>query len=383
MPDPGAVPAVYPPARRKAAIVEFSSVHEECVPALAHLLRLNAIEPTIYLNKRIKEGRPGFRARFPELADRVRFRELDTIPGRKSFYRHLARTDNDLLVINSFQLKGSSVSPEQWSGPVLGLVHNATILLNTEETRARVAEGRVGVLTLAQHVTGHLLAADHETFADTATVTSTFPFPPRVRPIRSGRRTIAIPGSVNFGSRNYQQLLDAVPGIVDRVGADNIQISVVGGGGFGRGAGPERRARLEEQVADRGLSEIFEFAEIDEQGFVPGGPYYAHLRGADFLLPSVPPDDPSFRTVKITSAIPTSIGLGVPAIVDRWTAAVYGLPAVVYRGAAVADGLDQALSMSQDALEALRARLVVHREREMERSRDEMAWALASVGLGD
>lgn len=261
-------------------------------------------------------------------------------------------------------------------------MHNATILTRTESSRAMVAEGRMSLLTLAPHVTAHLLAADHVTFRDSASITSTFPFPPNVRPIRSDRRTIAFPGSVNFASRDYQQVLDVLPGIVEREGADRIQMSVVGGGGFGAGGGPERRKRLEDEVAARGLSEVFHFAKVNERGFVPGNPYYAHLLGADFLLPAVAPEDPSFRTVKITSAIPTSIGLGVPAILDRWTAAVYGLPAVVYRDGDVADGLSTALAMSDDEVGALRARLARHRERELERSYDEMAWALASVGLG-
>ena len=380
MPGPGET--AYPTPTRTAAIVEFGGVHEECVPALAHLLRLHAIEPTVYLNQRIKDGRPGFRTRFPELGEQVRFVDLGGQKARRRFFARLAESAPDLLVANTFQLDGNTFTSEQWSGPALGVVHNATILHANDQPRSMVAERRVGLLTLAPHVTGHLLATDHLTYADTASITSTFPQPPNVRPIRSSRRTIALPGSVNFGSRNYQQILDVLPAIVDRVGAENIRLSVVGGGGFGAGSGAERRARLEEDVAARGLSDVFLFAELNEQGFVPGNPYYAHLRGADFLLPAVPPEDPSFRTFKITSAIPTSIGLGVPAIVDRWTAAVYGLPAVVYPGAAVAEGLDTALSMSTDRLESLRDRLATYRERELERARDEMGWALAAVGLG-
>ena len=376
---PDDLEAAYPEPRRKAAIVELTGVHEECVPALAHLLRLNAVEPTIYLNRRIKAGRPGFRGRFPELAGRVHFTRF---AGRARDFLADLEVDTDLLVVNTFQTETIAAQVSAWNGPTLGVMHNAQILHGNDGSREMVKNGRVGLLTLAPHVTAHLMATDPDLYGATASVTSAFPYPPQVRARRGPGRTIALPGSVNFGSRDYQQVLDALPGILEQVGRDDVRISVVGGGGFsGPVSGLERRQRLEEEVARRGLAEVFEFAELNEHGFVPGGAYYAHLLGADFLLPAVPPDAASFRTFKITSAIPTSVGLGVPAIIDRWTATVYGVPAVVHRGGAVADGLATALAMGDDEVKDLRARLAAHKEREFARAADEMAWAMSSAGL--
>lgn len=120
MPGPGAsVPrdgSGYPAPRRTAAIVELGGVHEECVPALAHLLRLHAVEPTIYLNRRIRDGRPGFKGRFPELDAQTRWINLKNRGARKRFFDRLNGEDRpDLLVLNT-----RSSSPATRSRPSAG-----------------------------------------------------------------------------------------------------------------------------------------------------------------------------------------------------------------------------------------------------------------------
>jgi hypothetical protein len=178
---------------------------------------------------------------------------------------------------------------------------------------------------------------------------------------------------VNLDSRDYEQILDALPGILEQVDPDSFRITIVGGG--------RDRALLEASVADRGLEDQFLFADLNEDGFVPGGPYYQHLLGAAFVLPLIPAYAPAFRTFKITSAIQVAVGIGVPPVIDKWTATVYDVPGVVYKGAAVGQGLARALTMGQDEVAALRAAMEAQRERELARSAAEMAWSLASVGL--
>jgi hypothetical protein len=89
---------------------------------------------------------------------------------------------------------------------------------------------------------------------------------------------ITVPGGFGFGKRDYPLVLDTIPGLIDRVDPDRFKIAVVGGGAD--------RARLEEVVASRGLTEVFDFAPVDpETGAVPSDEYHPRLAGSTFLLP--------------------------------------------------------------------------------------------------
>lgn len=368
----------YPPAQYRAAIMQMEAVHEECLPALVHLLRVNGVEPTIFLNERIKTLRPGLRARFPELGENVRFVPIDARADWTRLARRVGRLDPDVVVFNTFQNPGpvswAAEWAPQWDRPLLGVVHNIDLLQQTEAARDLVAGGQAGLLTLARHVTASLIGRDPLLYARTATITSTFPTPPQVRPETSQRRTVAIPGGVNFVSRDYRQVVDALPAVLSQIEPESFRLVVVGGGAD--------RPALQELVAERGFDEQFEFVPLNEQGYVSGRDYYAHIRGAAFVLPLVPPDARSFRTRKITSAIPTATGLAVPPIIDRWTATVYDVPAVTYTGAEIGGALISALAMSDDEHADLRRRLEDARSRELSRAEREVGYALAAVGVG-
>jgi len=366
--------AGYPEPRHRAAVVQLEAVHEECIPALVHLLRLHAVEPRVFLSQRIRTNRPGLRQRFPELGDCIRFVPLEEPRDWSRLARRVRRYSPDVVVLNTFQNAGPVSWASHFDLPMLGVVHNVTLLEDNELAKQMVEERRIRLLTLAPHVTAHLMRTDPRRYSETATITSTFPRRPRVRPHRSDRRTVAIPGGVNFASRDYRQILDAVPSILESVDPSSIRFTIVGGGGD--------RQELEEIVAARGYDDLFHFVELNETGFVPGGPYYSHLLGADFLLPLVPPFADAFRTYKITSAIPTSLGLGLPAITDRWTATVYDLPAVTYTDNDIAGGLLRAMTMSADELADLRQQLGVRQEHELARAQRELGFALDRLALG-
>jgi hypothetical protein len=215
---------------------------------------------------------------------------------------------------------------------------------------------------------------DPDLYGTVATITSAFPTPPRVEPAkRHGLRRIVVPGGVNFTSRDYVQVLDVLRDLWSQVDPASFQIIIAGGG--------KDRARLEEIVAERGLGGQFFFTPVDESGYVPGTRYYRQLHAAHFLLPLIPPTAAAFRSWKITSAIPTSLGLGLPLIVDRWTQTVYDLPAVGYPGSSIRDGLLRALTMTDDEHAELCAAVAVRRQHELDRAGAEMGYALTSLGL--
>jgi hypothetical protein len=71
----------------------------------------------------------------------------------------------------------------------------------------------------------------------------------------------------------------------------------------------------------------------------------------------------------------------VPAVLDAWTAEVYGLPCLPHPAGGLTDGLAQALAMPDDELDRLRADLAAHRERVLADAVSETGRALRNLGL--
>jgi hypothetical protein len=354
--------------------VQVEPIHEDVIPPVVHLLRMHGAEPTIYLNEKIRTDRPGFKRRYPDLAPMTRFVPLDWRPEWHALARRITKSAPDLVLINTFQFGASGGWAGFWDGPMLGLVHNPRALQRAEPSMDLVRSGRIGLLTLAPHVTAYLMAADPTLYATVATVTMAFPFSPRLPPVQTpGRTRISVPGRVDFTARDYEQVVGALPKVLDEVDAGGFEVCIVGGG-------PDRDD-LQRLVRAEGLEELFHFVPLNDQGFVSGDAYFSHVRSSTFLLPALPLDADPYRIAKITASIPNAVGLGVPPILDRWTAAVYGVPAVTYPGAAIADGLVRALTMTGAELDTLRADLRAHRRLELHRASAEMAFALRNVGI--
>jgi hypothetical protein len=355
----------YPRPRLRAAIVQMEGVHEDCIPAMVHLLRANAVDPVVFLSRRIRRRRGNIARQFPALRGRMNYRGTTTRPQRDALLEELA--DFDLLVFNTFQAPGVTRFARRAGLPVLGTVHNPEMFLEAEEGVAMLRQGSAQVVTLAPHVTRWLKERDGSLFADAGTITMVFPEPPTLAsPAPStDRRRVSVPGSVNFHHRDYPAIVRAMPDILRHVDRDRVEVGVVGGG-------PDR-SRLEQMVTAAGLDDVFALAPLDETGFVSNPDYYRELMASTFLMPVLPEGAAAFRTTRTTSSVPTSMGLGVPAVLDAWTAEVYGLPCLPYPPGAMTQGLARALAMPDDELARLRADLETHR-------RDVLASAVAEVG---
>jgi len=364
----------YPPARFRAAVVQVEPIHEDVLPAVVHLLRLHGADVTVYLNELVRANRPGFKVRFPELGPLTRFVPMNSKADWRRLARKVTNAAPDLMVMNTFMFNAPSNWAHFWEGRMLGVVHNPDRMRQAEDSMALVRSGRVGLVTLAPHVTTNLMASDPDLYATVATITMTFPRPPRVKVVRpEGVRRIAVPGTVNFDARDYEQIVAAVPRMLEHAPPGSFDIAIVGPGAD--------RPALQELVREAGLERYFTFAPLNEQGFVSGDVFYGYLLGSTFLLPSLPADDTTYRITKITASIPNSVGLGIPAIIDRWTATVYGIPAVTYTGDAIGDGLVRAMSMSDVELAEMRADLHDFGRLELHRATAEMGFALRSLGL--
>jgi FkbM family methyltransferase len=356
-----------PPLR--AAIVQLEAVHETVVPSVYEALVANGVEPTVFLNARILERGDLF-SLYTDYADRVHYLPINTPRDWDALTAEVSRYD--LLVLNTFQREGPALWAEQVGLPTIGVVHNPPMFMDQPTCVKLVRQGRAKVLSLAPHVTSYLMRRDPALFADAGTLAFWYWDMPEPESMPE-RRRIVIPGAVNFAGRDFAGVVDSLPAMVDEVGRDEFEIAIVG-------AGPDRDA-LHDLVRDRGFEDLFWFAPVDARsGFVDSKVFYDELKRSSFLLPMLPEGRVDYRIVKITSAVPSSVGFTVPAIIDRWTALTYDVPCVSYPRGQVLDGLRTAARMPADELHELHDDLAEHRTRSIERSAHEMGYALDALG---
>jgi FkbM family methyltransferase len=332
----------------RAAVVELQTVHEEVLPAVSSVLRACGVEPTLFLNDRIRRLRGDLFSTIAGFDIHVRYRHV-----RNRFDRWRLQSeveDFDLVVVNTFQTDAAASWAIGTGRPILGLVHNPWHFLKSDYCVKAVRTGRAAVMTLAPHATMWLTARD-PTVADRVATITDFRWPlPVTERVAEQRQRVTVPGAVNFTIRDHQSLLRALPKVVEALPEGAFEIAVVG-------AGPDRAA-LERVVTDAGCAELFTFAPLDPlTRTVSNATYFRELSSSTFVLPLLPDSFNHGRTHKITSAIPTSVGFGIPAVLDRWTADVYQIPNVTYANGEIADGLVRALSMDEPRYADLRAEL--------------------------
>jgi FkbM family methyltransferase len=346
-------------------------MHDEVVPGVCRLLRDNGVEPTVFLNSRISENLGDLFALLPDHSDIPRYRPLQSSCDWSDLRSELKSFD--LLVLNSFQTDEAAAFAAKLGLPTIGLVHNPQRLVKSAQCVDAVKTGRVSIMTLGRHVTAWLRAKDPEVFGATATISHLFwEMPTEARDTRRLQR-IAVPGVVRFRSRDYSALLESIPGVIEVLPGIAFEIAVIGGG--------LDRTALEQMVADAGLGESFYFTPVAaEGGKVDSSAYYRELAKSAFLLALPPTEREGYRSFRITSVVPASMGFRIPVILDRPSAQVYGIPCLSYRGGDIGSGIIHALSSSDDAYRRLWTELDHHRAVTIERARGEMARLLRDLG---
>jgi FkbM family methyltransferase len=137
---------------------------------------------------------------------------------------------------------------------------------------------------------------------------------------------------------------------------------------------------LERTVTDAGIGGRFHFAPMDpNHAKVSSSVYYRELAQSAYLLALLPPNHAGYRTFKITSVVPASIGFRVPVILDRPSAKVYGIPCISHRTGDLASGIIRALSLDNHAYGRLRSELEQRRESALADARSETARLLRTV----
>jgi hypothetical protein len=363
--------------RKRAAVVQFEAVHEEVMPTVCRALILNGVQPTVFANARILENRgdlfsqlgiDDYKVNYAQVNERSDWDELkERIAGSGEF---------DLLVLNTFQREGIAKWSEATRLPILGVVHSPRNFLTQPTCVELVQSRRATIMTLAPHVTAWLMDKDHLLYGNVATIPPVYWGDQPADPVEESeflaRRRIAIPGAVNFGNRDYPAVLETLAQMSRKESTDALEFVVLGGG--------VDREKLENQAAESGLGERFYFAPTQpDTGFVDQATYLAELVKCSFVLPLLPENKRDYRLYKISAALSTLMAFAIPALIDRWTEAVYGVPCISYPAGQMAAGLQTAASIDYSAFVEMKGRLTRLRDQKLRQGVDEMAFALSCL----
>ncbi len=357
-----------------AAVVQFEAVHEEVIPSVCHALRENGITPTVFLNQEIANRRGDLFAEICPGEFDYHYVALSSTEDWQRLRARLDRRRSDAFVFfNTFQRPGIARFAADLHKPVLGIVHNPQLFLSHPDCVSFADRDDVRLLTLADHAASYLIAGRQGLIDRVATLAPVYwgaePAGETAGESREQRRMI-VPGAVNFGNRSYDFIFEAfarTPGLTDR-----LNVRILGGG-------PDREA-LEHRVAKAGLDHAISFSRLNRAtGFVDHRDYFDDLRKAAFILPLLPPNRQDYRVYKITAALSTAQGFCIPPLLDRWTEMVYRVPGLAVHGAGLADALDRAAAMPDEAYRDLRAALRDFRARRLRRNLDEAAYLMQGL----
>jgi hypothetical protein len=325
----------------RCAIVEHNWYHDEVIPTLAYALNQLGFEVDVFLPKSALAANA-----FTFAGDlRYRTHAIDTRLGRlmgtPPRYRRY-----DLTVLNSIEpvevMRASSGLP----GPLLAVVHNASLLRQDPEYAAYFEPARRAPVVLWKHVAAYL-APEWNAQWIAPIYFGDVPRPDR----HPAATTFCVQGNFAFDRRNYDSLATAAEHLI---GAGQTGFRVLFVGRSDSPDGLEFRAQLARTTA----STVMEFSASG----IPYRDYYSTLAAADFILPLIDTSTDQYAYYfadKATSSLAVSIGLGVVPVVHSRLASQYEVAdaGICYQNGQLAQAMSQALALGSEEGAGMRLRL--------------------------
>ncbi len=351
------------------ALVEFNPYHDEILPTLVYALNALGAEPDVYVvNEAVR--RNAF-----ALSTGLRYR-MRSIDGSSRLGTRLMRARGtparhrryDVLVMNSIEPNGAVAAASRIDLPTIAVVHNAD-RVQTGRYASYFADRRHEPIFLGRHVARGQDVADDRGWVAPVYLGEV----PREPTDARGPTVLCVQGNVDYARRDYDALLDAVEALAAE--RSDFHVRVVG-----RSDSPDG-LDLRARVVDRGVADRFTFnpREISYRD------YLTQVGTSDFILPLVHDRVPNlarYLSVKITSSMAMSIGLGVIPIVDDRMARQYGVEAaaVSHGPDGFVDAIRMALALSPGSRTRRRTRLAGIRSEMLASSIANLGAALERLG---
>jgi glycosyltransferase involved in cell wall biosynthesis len=350
------------PERKRCAVVESHSRHDEVYLTTVHLLQQLGYEVEVFntLRNRVKNSfvhAPGLQ---PQVHSFLRPAQVLEAVLRRRF---------DFVVLNTFE--GHDVldcaGRLLLDTPVLGFVHNGSFVANLPEYLPYLAHPQCRLMVLAPHVAAHF---SH--LAAAGCVYPIFFFDREVPtlPRNAGRRRFCVQGRFDTTRRDYDGLLEAL-----------------------RQLRRESRSDFEVYVTGRNFSKSFrDFAQVvreaglaDHVRYTWEGigyrNYYRLLNSVDFILPLITPDShPGYFKSKSDSSMAAAVGFNALPVAHEALARNYGLADIAFTYSdSVLPAMRRALDISDQDLAVRRERLANARQRYLTASMHDLEKAIASL----
>ncbi|MDJ0554514.1 MAG: FkbM family methyltransferase [Microcoleaceae cyanobacterium MO_207.B10] len=309
---------------RRCAIFQFEAVHEAVIPTLVYVFNQNGYIPHIYINARCESQRGDIFSQMSALDFELYYWKIDNRQDWEELTEKARHQDIEFICLSTFQSDGIAKWADQVGKPIIGVIHNVNLFLASEHCHKVFASGKLQVLTLGHHVAVFLHQRIDKELTDRVGVIEPVFWGGNFGENRTSlnqEKIVAIPGGVNFKTREYSTLLAVLEDQGLRKDINGLVFKVLGGG--------SDRTILEQEVAERGLESHILFAPLSPSGMVLYKDYFTALQSATFLYPLAPLSFYHYREHKITSAITTALGFNLPIVLDRWTARTYRVPALV------------------------------------------------------
>ena len=350
-------------ARKRCAIVECYSRHDEVYLTTVYLLEQLGYEVHLFNDWRNRLRNSFVHA--PGLKPRIRSHL--TASGVLEAVREQRF---DLVIFNTFE--GREVLDCARGilrhTPVLGFMHNASLICNLEDYQPFLQHPRCRLMVLAPYVGEHFAH-----LAPASTVTPMFFFDravPRI-PRSPVRRRFCVQGYFDPGRRDYERLLQALKDLRSE-GRVDFEVYVMG-------RSFDRRFRdFDRQVRAAGLASQVRYSWKG----IGYRHYYRLLNSMDFVLPLISPEShPTYFKSKSTSSIVAAVGFDAVPVTHERLAQHYSLgnSAITYT-TDLLPAMRRALDIEDVELATLRGRVALVRQRHLDNSLRELGEAIAVVG---
>lgn len=352
-------------ARKRCAIVECYGRHDEVYLSTVFLLKQLGYEVHVFnvWRNRIRNSfvhAPGLK---PHIHSHLTASRVLDAAAKERF---------DLVVFNTFEGREvlSCARDIVRHTPVLGFIHNASLVCNLEEYEPYLHHPRCRLMVLAPYVGEHFAR-----LTPANTITPVFFFDRRVPsiPRTDGRRRFCVQGYFDPGRRHYELLLQALK---DLRGEGRVDFEV-----YVMGRSLDHRFReFAREVRDAGLASHVRYSWKG----IGYRSYYRLLNSMDFILPLISPEShPTYFKSKSTSSIAAAVGFNAVPVTHERLAQNYSLgDAAITYTTDLLSALRRALDMGDDELVAQRARLAAVKERYLGDSMRELGQAIEVVANG-
>ena len=137
-----------------------------------------------------------------------------------------------------------------------------------------------------------------------------------VREKSDDRLEIAVQGVISFNRRDYPGLVDLGRQLIQRPLTSRVIFNILGDASLRDGP------RLKQLVSQHGLKDLFRF-HVD----LPDSEFFNQLARSDYMMPLLHPNEHTYEgAAKVTMSYGHSGAYGIPLILHRRTARLWGVP---------------------------------------------------------